>query len=808
MRLPAAGLLGLALAVSLGCVPAPVLWSPEGRWLAYTTAVRSEEQRLLPPGWLYNVKLGPEGEQLGWSASTDRPAAFLYRLWTTRPDTGDSVLLEESRNPLTSPVWRSDGKAIAFGRLVSEPDGRPRFEVVVQDSPESKRIISKQGQVEAGLRPADLPGLTLAWSSDGRYLAIPLLQQTRGIAIVRADDGRVLKEIPDASLPSWSPDGTKLAFLRGAEVQSLHYLDTNFGMPRHLADIGQACQPPAWSRDKRSVMVVSRRQARPPKDPAGTVTALVKVSIDGGIKEDLTLPADPREGDRPELGTSFSFDQDEEALFFSDDADGDQSIVCWFLPRGRVVHKKDNPIDFTIRLSSFAVTPGGKTLAFRAGGPDYFAPPGLWELPNIQSTGRFTPLIPDDSARLEWIATLIASARRLLLSGLPAVTSENGRSIERATSLPIPGELAANQDNVDRLRRLGKLGRFGKSLCDRPFDKAEVKPAVRDQVDEARLFFDYLRGDYDAALRSLESLEARATSPDHRLRLVSLRAQIFMGNGQEERTERTIEFLQSLERKAPQRIEMTPEGPTLTTEDAPNQGWPNYLALRAKDWVKMSGSRSAANLDRLVPEVVDPREFEAMPFARDNILELRVDEVPPVIERENMPRRLVPVAPGAQRRIPPQPMRTSARATPSVLNGAVGRRSSLDRATQSGNDLSPRRAGSVNSLSSISALVDRKTGNSRSPLASEVMDRFTTRASPTALKAQRIVIRTIRATLTIVERSLGVIEPRSTIASSVRIVLFIKYIWATPILRHTRFSRSDRRISRTVATSAIVFSGA
>ncbi|WP_406700833.1 biopolymer transporter Tol [Singulisphaera sp. Ch08] len=660
MRLRSAGLLGLALTVSLGCVPAPVLWSSEGRWLAYTMAVRSEEPRLLPPGWLYNVKPDPETEQLGWSASTNRPAGLLYRLWTTRPDTGDSVVLEESRNPLTAPVWRTDGKAIAFGRLVLEPDGRPRFEVVVQDSPESKRIVSKQVQVDAGLRPAELPGLTLAWSSDGRYLAIPLLQPTRGIAIVRVDDGRVLKEIPDACLPSWSPDGTKLAFLRGTEPQSLHYLDTNFGFPKHLADVGQVCQPPAWSRDKRSVMVVSRRKARAPKELAGMVTALLRVSIEGEAKDDLTLPTDPREGDRPELGTSFCFDQDEEALYFSDDADGDQSIVCRFLPRGRAVHKKDNPIDFTIRLSSFAVTPNGKTLAFRAGGPDFFAPPGLWDVP----TGRFTPLIPDDSARLEWIATLVASARQLLGSGLPAVVSENGRSIERATELPIPGELAANLPITGRLRR---LGRVGKTLCDRPFDKAEVQPAVRDQVDEARLFFDYLRGDYDAALRSLESLEGRVTSPDHRLRLVSVRAQIFMGKGQVERADRAIEFLRSLERKAPQRLEMTPAGPTLTTEDTSNQGWPNYLALRAKDLAKTSGVWPAANLDRLVPEAGDPRGFEAaMPFAQDNVLELRMDDVPPVIdnlqeppleEGRNAPRPLVPVEPGAERKLPPQPLK-------------------------------------------------------------------------------------------------------------------------------------------------------
>jgi hypothetical protein len=655
MRLHAAGLVGLVLAVALGCVPAPVVWSSEGRWLAYTMAVRSED-RLLPPGWLYSLNPSFERSQLGWSDSTNRPAAMVYRLWTTRPDTGDSVLLEESRNPLTSPVWRTDGKALAFGRLVSEPDGRHRFEVVVQDSPQSKRIVSKQTQHETGLRPDDVPGLTLAWSSDGRYLAIPLFQQTLGIAIVRADDGRVLKEVPDAFLPAWSPDGTKLAFLRGGDVQSLHYLDTNFGMPRHLADVGQASQPPVWSRDKRSVTVVSRRKGRRPRETEPVVTALVRVPTDGGATEDPALPSDPRDADQRELGTSFAFDQDEETLLFSIDADGEQSIVSWFLPRTKSVHKKDNPIDFTIRVSSFTVAPGGKTLSFRAGGPGFFPPPGLWDLPS----GRFTPLIPDNSARLEWIGTLVAAARQLLRGGLPAVASEHGQLIERATSLPIPGEIPENHPTAGRLRRLGI---YGKSLCEGLAEGSGVNPALREQVEEARLFFDYLRGDYDAALRSLESAEARSTSPDHRLRLVSLRAQIFVGKGQEERAERTIEFLQSLERQAPQRLEMTPGGPALATEDSPSRGWPDYLALRAKDWSKAAGKRAAAGLDRLGPEVVDPREFEAMPFARDNVLELRRDDVPGgigngerrVIEGANRPPpRLVPAPPPVERRLPPQ----------------------------------------------------------------------------------------------------------------------------------------------------------
>ena len=91
-----------------------------------------------------------------------------------------------------------------------------------------------------------------------------------------------------------------------------------------------------------------------------------------------------------------------------------------------------------------------------------------------------------------------------------------------------------------RLRRLGRLAR---PLCERPADAAPAPPALQALLDEARLFFDYLREDYRAALDSLERLEARTSSPDERLRLLSLRAQIFLGQGATDRAAETIAFL-------------------------------------------------------------------------------------------------------------------------------------------------------------------------------------------------------------------------------------------------------------------------
>ncbi|MBV8265141.1 MAG: PD40 domain-containing protein, partial [Planctomycetaceae bacterium] len=132
MRRRMVRVVGLTSVVMLGCLHAPVLWSPDGRWLAYTMAVRPGPPSLTP-GWIFET--GREAERpLSWGDQAPRPAAAIYRLWATRADTGASVVLEESRGPLTSPCWSPDGKVLAFGRLVPEDDGRARFEVVVQEA--------------------------------------------------------------------------------------------------------------------------------------------------------------------------------------------------------------------------------------------------------------------------------------------------------------------------------------------------------------------------------------------------------------------------------------------------------------------------------------------------------------------------------------------------------------------------------------------------------------------------------------------------------------------------------------------------
>ena len=164
---------GLVAALMLGCLHAPVLWSPDGRWVAYTIAVRPSAPELAP-GWLYPDDAGPApGVGVG-AAGASRGGDRRIEIWATRPESGESILLEESRGPLTSPAWSPDGKALAFGRLVPEEEGRARFEIVLQEAPDRQRILvvpPLSGRSRQGGGPAR-PGARLEprWPLSGRPL--------------------------------------------------------------------------------------------------------------------------------------------------------------------------------------------------------------------------------------------------------------------------------------------------------------------------------------------------------------------------------------------------------------------------------------------------------------------------------------------------------------------------------------------------------------------------------------------------------------------------------------------------------------
>jgi len=558
-------------------------WSPDSQWLCYTVATGSEVEQL-KPGWLFETS--PAGSEsrppaLLLSHQVTEPAP-VYRIWASHQDGRSSVLIEESRWPLTTASWSPRGKSVAFGRFVPqsiEPEQaseRGRFEVVVQDGLDRKAVVWTSAELELDAETrASFPHLVCSWSPDGLYLAIPRPGREPAVTIVRTDTKKRLCLLDHATLPAWSPDGSKCAFIRRENgYNSLEIVERRgqgLGAARQLVPTGPVTATPFWSNDGRSILAVI--EGARPRTPE---LELVRYVLDTTeVIRVLSLASESVRRTATVRGVAIDFDREAERCFFAVDQEGRDSELVWGIPRDHETHKRFNPLDAGERIGALAVSPDGRTVAMRFGAPGGLSSPALYDSETEQ-----TKLInPDRTSRQEWLTVLTRTARRILLAGLPPAVVED-RDAQRPTLLPLPGEIVAF-DNVSA--RLGRIAKYGSSLCARPTALpvgAEPRETNSSEI-EARLFFNYLQHDFQAAAADLETLDPLVSALDHRLALLSVRAQILWSKGQQAEARDVIAYLLSTTGAHTGRIEETPLGPVMTTEVSPIQAWARYLSMRA-----------------------------------------------------------------------------------------------------------------------------------------------------------------------------------------------------------------------------------
>jgi TolB protein len=158
-----------------------------------------------------------------------------------------------------SASWSPDGSTIAFSRL--ESVSRPLSEATLY-------LADADGTHVRGLGAVPVHGLSAAWSPDGRRLAFVSFDDANAptcpaascppsgeLYMVGADGNglrRLTRSKADDEHPSWSPDGSRIAFASGFDVHSqghapwLMVIRASGGKPVRVGRVSGVIDP-SWS---------------------------------------------------------------------------------------------------------------------------------------------------------------------------------------------------------------------------------------------------------------------------------------------------------------------------------------------------------------------------------------------------------------------------------------------------------------------------------------------------------------------------------------------------------------------------------
>lgn len=264
-----------------------VIAVPEGGYK--TIPFTSDEGAQVQPSF------SPDGNQVAYAWSGvkgNKRDIYLKLLGSENP-----LRLTSDGSDNYSPIWSPDGRSIAF--LRNSDDDRGIYIVAAIGGP-ARKVYSPKGTIEWNRA-------TLSWSPDGKTLIFPDGKTSSAPSQIYSLSLDTLQAKPVTTPPKYwdgdvgpvfSPDGTKIAFLRAvdAAVRDIYIVDVNGGNPQRITTDNRYVNAIAWARDGKSLVFSSDR---------GGKFSLWRIALSGGNPirlpvggEDAFSPAIAPRGDR------------------------------------------------------------------------------------------------------------------------------------------------------------------------------------------------------------------------------------------------------------------------------------------------------------------------------------------------------------------------------------------------------------------------------------------------------------------------------------------------------------------------------
>ncbi len=302
-------------------------WSPDGMTVAFVTnrepmlTLPEDEKKSDDEDGKKDAKKNETKDKNGGKRTPKN------QVWTIRIDGGEAQQVTNHKNGASSPTWAPDGKALAF--------------VAMDD-------VAEDASVPAPMTNGDVADERIIRDLSYRFDGIGYRERYAHIWKVDVAGGKMTQltegDVVDQD-PQWSPDGSRIAFVgnrrpdrkRLLGARSIMTVPADGGMPTVLTDDDASFGAPSWSKDGSRLAFLGHLDAR-----ANTVNdTLWTVSAGGGDAKDHTRGWDTSIGDYGMSDVHGSSDNrpcwmDDGTVLFLASHRGETQIHCCDLASGEV----------------------------------------------------------------------------------------------------------------------------------------------------------------------------------------------------------------------------------------------------------------------------------------------------------------------------------------------------------------------------------------------------------------------------------------------------------------------------------------